>query len=82
MKRTNQCPKCGSAEVIRDAKVVDRMQHGLETEMRVASFRNPEAYVFKGQQNSSVSAWVCTQCGFMEFYADTPHALKVPRTDG
>ena len=55
------------------------MQHGLEAEMRVASFRDPKAFVFKGQQNSTVSAWVCTECGFMEFYADTPQALRVPK---
>jgi rubrerythrin len=67
--------------VIHDAKVVDRIQHGLEAEMRVASFRNPKAYVFKGQQNSAVSAWVCGQCGFMEFYADAPEALRVLKAE-
>ena len=80
MKCTNKCPKCGSSDVIADAKVIDRT-HGPwgsnETESTVATFRKPDAFLFKGQQNTTLSAWVCAECGFVEFYADSPKTLKV-----
>ena len=79
MKQTNKCPKCGSSELIADAKAIDR-SYGSGTqpdELTVATFRKPDAVLFKGQQNTTVSAWVCAACGFVEFYADSPKTLKV-----
>ena len=80
MKRTNKCPKCGSSDVIADAKAIDRTYgaHGSsQTDLTVATFRKPDAVLFKGQQNTTLSAWVCAACGFVEFYADSPKTLKV-----
>ncbi|HAB16773.1 MAG TPA: hypothetical protein PLX89_19720 [Verrucomicrobiota bacterium] len=80
MKFTNKCPKCGSSDVIADAKAIDRTRGGsgsIETELTVATFRKPDAVLFKGQQNTSLSAWVCAACGFVEFYADSPKTLKM-----
>jgi predicted nucleic-acid-binding Zn-ribbon protein len=80
MKRTNKCPKCDSTDVIADAKAIDRSHHSNQTEFTVATFRKPDAVLFKGQQNSTVSAWVCAECGFVEFYADSPQSLKIAKT--
>jgi predicted nucleic-acid-binding Zn-ribbon protein len=80
MKRTNKCPKCGSSDVIADAKAIDRSYGGTgsnQTDLTVATFRKPDAVLFKGQQNTTLSAWVCADCGFVEFYADSPKALKI-----
>ena len=80
MKRTNKCPKCGSSDVIADAKAIDRSYGSYgstQTDLTVATFRKPDAVLFKGQQNTTVSAWVCAACGFVEFYADSPTTLKV-----
>ena len=80
MKRTNKCPKCASSDVIADAKAIDRSYGSYgstQTELTVATFRKPEAVLFKGQQNTTLSAWVCAECGFVEFYADSPKTLKV-----
>ena len=80
MKRTNKCPKCGSSDVIADAKAIDRSYGGYgstQTDLIVATFRKPDAVLFKGQQNTTLSAWVCADCGFVEFYADSPKTLKV-----
>jgi predicted nucleic-acid-binding Zn-ribbon protein len=75
MKRTNKCPKCGSSDVIQDAKAVDRNE-SFDTELSVATFRKPEALLFKGQLTTTISAWVCTDCGYVEFYADDPQGIK------
>jgi predicted nucleic-acid-binding Zn-ribbon protein len=77
MKRTKKCPKCGSVDVIADAKAFHRSYRGNQEEITVAIFRKPYALIFKGQQQTTVSAWVCAECGFVELYADSPRALKI-----
>ena len=74
MKRSNKCPKCGSSDVIADAKAIDRVDGGA---LWVATFRKPDAVVFKGQVTTTVSAWVCAECGYLELYADDPKSIKV-----
>ena len=77
MKRSNKCPKCGASDVIADAKAIDRSHHSNQTELTVATFRKPDAILFKGQRETTLSAWVCAECGFVEFYADSPKTLKI-----
>ncbi len=79
MKKSSQCPKCGSTEVVADAKVIDRGPAPAQQEMSIATFAKPDALLFKGQQESKVSAWVCTACGYLELYADVPATLQVPK---
>jgi predicted nucleic-acid-binding Zn-ribbon protein len=77
MKRTNQCPKCSSRDVIADAKALDRCEDLRESEFTVATYRNPEALLFKGRQSTTLSAWVCADCGYVEFYADSPRSINI-----
>ena len=77
MKQTGKCPKCQCADIIADAKAIDRAHGNLQKEMTVATFRKPEAIIFKQQQETIVSAWVCTACGYVEFYADKPSQLRI-----
>ncbi len=79
MKRSGQCPKCGSMEIIADAQALDRGDGNAKYELSVATFRKPDAVIFKQRQTSTVSAWVCKQCGYVELYADTPASLKSPK---
>ena len=60
-----------------DAKAIDRSYQSNQTELTVATFRKPDAVIFKGQQETTLSAWVCADCGFVEFYADSPKTLKI-----
>lgn len=76
MKRTHTCPKCASKDIIADARVIDRSHQSNNTEMTVATYRDPEAILFKGKHATPVSAWVCATCGFIELYADDPSVLK------
>ena len=62
---------------VEDAKAIDRADYNAETELSVATFRKPEALVFKGELTTSLSAWVCSDCGYVEFYADAPKRIKV-----
>lgn len=72
MKRNHKCPKCGSSEIIKDAKAIDRSLYGVEEELSLATFRKPDAIMFKGKSTTTVSAYVCGGCGYVEFYADSP----------
>lgn len=76
MKADNTCPKCNYKEIIRDAKAVDRGDSNIEEEMKIATFKHPEALIFKGQYQSTVSAYVCARCGYVEFYVDDVEILK------
>lgn len=55
------CPKCGSHEVASHALAMDHEGGDLE--------------VANGLGRSSVSAWVCGECGYVEYYAKRPNAL-------
>ena len=74
MKRTNKCPKCGSSDVIADAKAINSADNGA---LSVATLRKPDAVVFKGMLTTTLSAWVCADCGYVELYADDPKSIKV-----
>ncbi len=76
MKRSSTCPKCGGAEIIADAKVLDRNYQPYEDELTVAADRKPDALLFKGRRKSTLSAWICADSGFTEFYADEPGNLR------
>jgi predicted nucleic-acid-binding Zn-ribbon protein len=80
MKRTNKCPKCSSCDVIKDAKAIDRSDNGVEMELSVATYSKPEAFLFKGKLITTLSAWVCADCGYVEFYADSPQSIKIKIT--
>lgn len=78
MRKTGICPKCNSNKVIANATTIDRGDANNQVaEMSIATFRNPQALLFRGKQTSTVSAWVCEECGFIELYADNPDKLKV-----
>ena len=66
MKRSGKWPKCGSQEIIADAQALDRGEAKAKYELSVATFRKPDAVIFKQRQMRTVSAWVCAQCGRVE----------------
>lgn len=81
MKRKGAtCPKCGGGEIIADATVIDRGDSGIEGELTVATYGKPWAIVFKEKRQTTLSAWVCASCGFVELYADKPGAIQVPKS--
>lgn len=76
MKHRDTCPKCSSTDIISDAKVIDRV-NAAEMDLTIATYGKPEALLFKDQRVSTVSAWVCGSCGFIELYADAPRDIRI-----
>lgn len=77
MKRTKKCPKWGSGEIIADAKAIDRGHMDSQKNFTVATFGKPDALIFKNKHTSTISAWVCASCGYVELYADLPQNLRL-----
>jgi predicted nucleic-acid-binding Zn-ribbon protein len=78
MKQSGRCPKCGSADIVADAKAI-YMKYA-EADLSLATYRNPEAAIFRGKQTTTLSAWLCVGCGYVEIYADTPQKLRIAET--
>jgi predicted nucleic-acid-binding Zn-ribbon protein len=70
----DNCEKCGSDKIIPNAKAIDR-DGGGDGNLLVSVDEKPDAFVFKQRIRSSVSAKICGDCGFIEFYADEPQSL-------
>lgn len=73
MKFDGKCPKCNGTEIVADAKAVD--QGNYRVDMQVSTTQYPNALIFKNERISTVSAYVCLKCGFVEYWADDPKAL-------
>jgi predicted nucleic-acid-binding Zn-ribbon protein len=74
--RTSPCPKCGSAEVVRGVRVIDRGHHSTDSgNLTVGVSTNPRAWLFKGTVAVELTACVCGGCGYTELYAANPQAL-------
>lgn len=75
MKASGKCPKCGSTDLIKNAKGIDPV--GLHfVELGLATYENPDALFFKGKAKTRLTAYVCADCGLTEFYAENPRTLR------
>lgn len=81
MKATGKCPKCQSTDILANVKAVDRGHGDAPRHLSLAVFANPDAFMFVGEERSTVSAWVCVTCGYVEFYATSPGILKQVREE-
>ena len=77
MKFSGRCPKCEGTELIADAKAVDKGDGNGRHDLEISTIQYPDALIFRGERRTTLSAWVCLKCGFVEYYADDPKALLV-----
>ena len=80
MKNSGRCPKCDCTDIVADAKVIDRGHMHVKDDMTLAVYADPGAIFFQGERTTKVSAWVCTECGYVEFYAAYPKRIKLPKS--
>lgn len=74
--RTGTCSKCGSSEIVRDVRIMDRGHGSADSgNFSAVVYGNPEAWVFKGKVRVELSACVCGNCGFTELYAVDPAGM-------
>ncbi len=76
MKRSHRCPKCQSTDIITGVQPLDLGHGNAAHTAQLATYRSPEAFLFKGRQSTGMKAWVCAECGFVEMHAEDPDALR------
>jgi predicted nucleic-acid-binding Zn-ribbon protein len=73
MNRLN-CVNCGSEKVIPDVQVQDQGQSS-DGMLRARVDEYPHALLFKGTVFGYLKARICGECGYAEFYVDSPKEL-------
>jgi predicted nucleic-acid-binding Zn-ribbon protein len=66
--REGVCPKCGSRAIVPNAETIG----GNALAVRIYE---KAGIVLRGMRTFPVKAWVCTQCGYTEFYVSAPTEL-------
>jgi predicted nucleic-acid-binding Zn-ribbon protein len=68
MRQSGKCPKCGSQNIVQNAKPVIFPHSTYELELAV--YEKPEALLFKGEKERyTLGAWICKGCGYSELYS-------------
>ena len=76
MQRIDKCAKCGSTSILQRAMVADKVAQGdYEYDLQVRVDERPTALMFKKSARSALHAFVCSSCGYVEFYVDDPKTL-------
>ena len=68
------CSKCNSDKIIPNAMVLDEGQYASGY-LKIAVDQKPDAFLFKGRISGGVNIVVCGDCGYIEFYAESPRTL-------
>ena len=71
------CIRCGSSKVVPAARVVERLEGGVQSPygVQVRVDRRPDALLSKQAELSELRARVCGECGTVDFYAVDAYAL-------
>jgi predicted nucleic-acid-binding Zn-ribbon protein len=76
LKRNGQCPACGSRRFLHAPRVLDDSQ-GNRLEMAIL-----KPSIWKAKTLGTFEAFVCTACGFVEWYArDVAELEEIPKRD-
>jgi hypothetical protein len=74
-----KCVKCQSEKLIPQARIIDKMGHGIRLGVKV--YENPEALLFKGTHFGELLARICGDCGHVEIYVENPQDLYSTYSD-
>jgi len=73
MRNNQKCPKCGSTDIV--AGVV--LNAGGANTVHLEIYRKRlGGLVQPVEAHSKATAYVCSHCGFIEIYADTPSQFR------
>jgi len=74
MKQSGACPKCKSSNIIEDARMLAGRGTGSR-DLSLETYLNPDGFLTRGMRRTELTAWVCSDCGFVEIYATKPKDL-------
>ena len=73
--KNGTCPKCSGNVIIQGVRILDRGHGNVASDLSLAVYSNPAAWVFKGEVKAPLFAYVCGACGYTELYATNLDAL-------
>jgi predicted nucleic-acid-binding Zn-ribbon protein len=76
MRQSGKCVKCECSEITQKAMLVSHDEGLTDRPVNLRIDGNPSATFFKHSARSVLRAYVCSKCGFTEFYADNPKELN------
>lgn len=72
--KNQTCMKCGSNNIIPRVPVIDRGSRYFPLSAMI--IEKPDAMIFTHAHTFPISAWVCGECGYAEFYVEDAKGLK------
>lgn len=63
-----KCLACSGSDLIQNVAILDRGENHAHWRMTLATFENPDAWLFKGAHNAEATASVCRDCGYVMLY--------------
>ncbi|MGZ0166635.1 MAG: hypothetical protein ACKVII_22140 [Planctomycetales bacterium] len=75
--KDGECPKCGAKEIIDNAQLADKFDHGTVTDAVVRMITRPNALIFKGRIDFKLKPYICGGCGYLESYVEKPESLAL-----
>ncbi len=70
------CARCGSDQIVEDAKVEDHITADRRVSLEVMiGYRKASALLPEKPQRFPLSARICGSCGFTELYVEDPEKL-------
>lgn len=74
-KHIDTCPSCGSQKIVMDAEFPDAVDFGVARAAILRVAARPKAAIFKERAESTLTADVCGECGFVQLYVTRPDKL-------
>lgn len=68
------CSKCNSDRMIPNVRMLDR-NHTYTMDFSAEICEQPDALLFKGPVQVTITANICGNCGYCEFFANSPNEL-------
>ncbi len=65
-----ECPCCGGDRILSGVKVSDRGEGNASYDLRLETYKRPDAMIFKNPVTATIKANVCEDCGFILLFAD------------
>ncbi len=72
-----KCLQCGSKDIVKNVRIVDRGDHLTRHDLNLEVYANPSAWVFKDAKQGILRANVCAECGFVMISVSKSDAIKL-----
>jgi predicted nucleic-acid-binding Zn-ribbon protein len=73
MKRTKLCPKCQSKDIYYLPEIADHASNGGAITPMILGLKKNFLW---GKTDGSIEAFICSQCGYIEWYLKNPAELE------